>query len=48
MIAETPIRRALVALGFVLAFGGVAEAACEGSEVPLAQYDNPGESAWQY
>jgi hypothetical protein len=32
MIAATMVRRALAALAIALAFGGVAQAACEGSE----------------
>ncbi len=42
MIGGRTARRALAALGFALALGGAAEAACEGSEMPLEQYDNPG------
>jgi hypothetical protein len=46
MIAGTPLRRALAALAFVLALGGTAQAACEGSEIPLSQLDNPGMRAY--
>ena len=42
MIAGTLFRRALAALGLTLALGGTAHGACEGSEILLEQYDDPG------
>lgn len=46
LIAGTPLRRGLAALAILLALGGTARAACEGSEVPLPQYGDPGMRAY--
>jgi hypothetical protein len=46
MIAGAALRRALLVLGFTLVFALPAQAACEGSETPLEQYDNPGMRAY--
>ncbi|HQZ13269.1 MAG TPA: hypothetical protein PK286_10325 [Devosia sp.] len=46
MIAGDVIRHALAAAALLLGLCGTAQAACEGSEVPLEQYDNPGMRAY--